>query len=125
VGGCKVIARGSSGVTAVGSGKTASAMRTIVTSASNRLSAARIAKQSKVSHATFYKHFRANTGTTPARELRETRLKKACQMLAETDASITEIATACGFSGGNYFARFFRNATGHTPSDYRQQHRGT
>jgi len=121
VGGSKVIARGSTGLAAVGSGKIATAMRTIETSATRGISAAGIVKQSKVSHTTFYKHFRATTGTTPAQHLREIRLKKACQMLKETDANITEIATACGFSGGNYFARFFRHATGQTPSHYRQQ----
>lgn len=124
VSGSRLINRGSTGLAAVGRSKIASAMRTIETSATKGLSAARIVKQSKVSHTTFYKHFRATTGTTPARQLRETRLNKARQMLQETDAGISDIAAACGFSGGNYFARFFRNATDQTPSEYREQHRG-
>ncbi len=111
-------------MTAVGRRKIASAVQTIETSATKGLSAARIVKQARVSHTTFYKHFRASTGTTLARQLRETRLRKACQMLVETDAGISEIAAACGFSGGNYFARFFRHATGQTPSEYRERNRG-
>lgn len=124
VAGSTLIARGSTGLAAVGSGKIAAAVRAIQSDVGKRLSAARIVKQSQVGQTTFYKQFRETTGTTPARQLRETRLKKACEMLAGTDASITDIATACGFSGGNYFARFFRHATGQTPSDYREQQRG-
>ena len=125
VGGSKLIPRGSTGLAAVGSGRIARAVRTIHAAPAGGLSAARIVRQSGIGQTTFYKQFRSTTGTTPARQLREVRLKKACQMLTETDASITEIAAACGFSGGNYFARFFHQATGQTPSDYREQHRST
>lgn len=31
-----------------------------------------------------------------------------------------EIAAACGYQGANYFARVFRQATGRSPHEYRQ-----
>ncbi|ODA66135.1 HTH-type transcriptional activator RhaS [Methyloligella halotolerans] len=47
------------------------------------------------------------------------RTKRACELLRQTDASITEIATALGYSDSAHFARAFRHATGMAPQEYR------
>lgn len=49
------------------------------------------------------------------------RLAHASAMLADTDKNITEICYAAGFSDASNFARYFKHATGKTPSEYRQQ----
>lgn len=124
VDGAKLIARGSTRATSVGAAKVTAAMSMIQTRATKGMSAAGMVRQLKIGHTSFYKHFRGLTGTTPAQHLRATRLKEACRMLAETNASITKIASTCGFSSPEYFARSFRRETGQTPSAWRQSREG-
>lgn len=59
-------------------------------------------------------------GLTPADFLREARIKQACRRLAETDASVADIAYGCGFNDPKYFSKCFKNSVGHSPSDYRE-----
>ncbi|MGN0036152.1 MAG: helix-turn-helix domain-containing protein [Bacteroidaceae bacterium] len=59
-------------------------------------------------------------GLTPADFLREARIKQACRRLAETDASVSDIAYGCGFNDPKYFSKCFKNSVGHSPSDYRE-----
>lgn len=47
------------------------------------------------------------------------RLRRAKALLAETTASVTEIALELGYSSSPHFARAFRNATGRSPSEFR------
>lgn len=121
--GASLILRGSTGLSSVGMERVATAVNLIQKNPLKGMSAGHLVKKSKVSHTTFYKQFRETTGTTPAKQLRETRLNQACEMLVKSDFSVSDIAEQCGFSGGNYFARFFRNAMGITPTEYREQQR--
>jgi AraC-like DNA-binding protein len=82
---------------------------------------AQIAHMSKRS---FIRSFQAATGNSPIAYLIELRVRHACRLLRQSDQSVTEIAFQVGFNDSNYFARQFRNITGHTPRSYRrQQHR--
>lgn len=47
------------------------------------------------------------------------RIKKACQMLTQTDNSITEISETCGMNI-SYFCKRIREVTGQTPLAYRR-----
>lgn len=47
------------------------------------------------------------------------RMEQACQLLAEGDMNVSEVARACGFDDIAYFSRFFRKMTGQAPSEYR------
>ena len=49
------------------------------------------------------------------------RMERAVKMLAETNASIQEIAKATGISSGQYFATVFRKKYGISPVDYRRE----
>jgi PAS domain S-box-containing protein len=60
---------------------------------------------------------------TPKQLLMKKRIDKACQLLEETNESITEISTACGYSDHSAFTRQFRAATHITPAQYRASHR--
>ncbi len=52
--------------------------------------------------------------------LRRIRVHQAKLRLMETpDASLREIAEACGFHSLSYFGKVFREATGYTPQGYR------
>jgi AraC-like DNA-binding protein len=53
---------------------------------------------------------------TPKQLLMKKRIDKACQLLDETDQSITEVSGACGYSDHSAFTRQFRAATNITPA---------
>jgi transcriptional regulator GlxA family with amidase domain len=48
-------------------------------------------------------------------------MKKACQMLKQTQKGVNDIAYACGFSDPKYFSKVFRASIGLSPSDYRME----
>lgn len=52
---------------------------------------------------------------TPNNYLNQYRIKKSCEMLKETDRSISEIALACGFLTPSYFSYAFRKEMGIVP----------
>ena len=59
-------------------------------------------------------------GISPNADLMNMRVEHAKKMLATTDATITEIAHACGYSGVEYFIRMFGERVKLTPSQYRR-----
>jgi AraC-like DNA-binding protein len=59
------------------------------------------------------------TNLTPAEYLSAVRIERAAHLLTDTDASITAIAHASGFSSSQYFATVFRRARGHSPREHR------
>jgi AraC-like DNA-binding protein/mannose-6-phosphate isomerase-like protein (cupin superfamily) len=52
--------------------------------------------------------------------LNEYRVMKASELLAETERSISEIYTDCGFENASYFVKVFKKTYGTTPSKYRK-----
>jgi AraC-like DNA-binding protein len=54
----------------------------------------------------------------------EVRIGRACAMLAEDKANITDIAMDCGYRNLANFNRRFRQVTETTPSEYRARFRG-
>jgi AraC family transcriptional regulator len=65
--------------------------------------------------------FCAATGLPPHRWLMRHRIERACELLAKSNNSITEIAFTCGYSSSQHFATAFRQQMGSTPSAYRQE----
>jgi AraC family transcriptional regulator len=51
------------------------------------------------------------------------RVEQAKRRLGETNASIAEIATACGFANQEHLSRLFKRACGTTPAAYRKARR--
>ena len=60
---------------------------------------------------------------TPKQLLMKRRIDKACQMLEETDATVSDVAAACGYADHSAFSRQFRAATHLTPLRYRSSPR--
>jgi AraC-like DNA-binding protein len=60
---------------------------------------------------------------TPSGYLRQFRIGKACQMLIETDKTISTIAAETGFTDHSHLIREFTNAIGSTPGAYRTRYR--
>lgn len=68
----------------------------------------------------FSKRFKEVTGFGYKEYLISVRLKEACNLLLNTDKSITQIAFECGFNDSNYFGDAFRKAKGVSPHKYRK-----
>ena len=62
-------------------------------------------------------------GTTLGREIALLREQKAIALLLNTDAKISEIGDAVGFSDPASFTRSFKRWTGMSPKEYRQKYR--
>ena len=67
----------------------------------------------------FERQFRDTVGHSPKEEILRVRLGHAKARLREPGSKISEIAGAMGFSSPQEFSRFFKNATGRSPSAYR------
>jgi AraC-like DNA-binding protein/mannose-6-phosphate isomerase-like protein (cupin superfamily) len=65
--------------------------------------------------------FKETTGMSLLDYLTRMRVERACQMLAESDQSVTAIAYALGFHDSAYFTRLFGKAIGLSPTAYRKQ----
>lgn len=62
--------------------------------------------------------FREMTHKTPVEYLNYYRIECACEQIASTDYSFTEIAIGCGFCDPSYFIKVFKKYKGVTPSEY-------
>jgi LacI family transcriptional regulator len=65
--------------------------------------------------------FRHHLGRTPRDEIRRVRVQKAVEMLCDTELSIAQIATACGFERAELLTRAFRREFKSTPTDFRRR----
>ncbi len=82
-----------------------------------------IASEMGMSRSVLYLNVRRAFGCTVNEKLFNMRMKKAAQMLDETDRSVSDIAYACGFSDPKYFSRSFKKSLGLTPSEYQNRDR--
>lgn len=78
------------------------------------------AKAHGVSSAYLSKAARAATGKSCTELLQARRLKKAKDLLENTNLSILEICAAVGYSNSSHFYRLFEKETGLSPTAYRQ-----
>src|SRR4051812_6266081 len=80
-----------------------------------------VARHAGMGPASFSRYFRHRTGKTFPAYLNETRVARVCRLLAETDATVTEIALACGFESMANFEKQFNALKGCAPKTYRQR----
>lgn len=64
--------------------------------------------------------FKQEYGVSPINYLIACRIREGKRLLAETDLSLSQIASVLGFSSSSYFSQRFRNAEGLSPTEYRQ-----
>ncbi|MFC5531403.1 response regulator transcription factor [Cohnella yongneupensis] len=67
--------------------------------------------------------FRKETGMVLTDYILQEKMRKAADLLASTDRSISEIADGLHYGNFSYFARLFRKVHGVTPHDYRKSYR--
>lgn len=68
----------------------------------------------------FSKRFKVTTGIGFKEFLLNIRIKKASQLLLNTDYKITDVAYSCGFNDSNYFGDVFKKIKGLSPLQYRK-----
>lgn len=64
-------------------------------------------------------------GLAPKADLIDNRVQQAKHFLKYSNRSVTEISSACGFQSIYYFSKYFKGATGMSPSEYVKQWRST
>ncbi|THF84126.1 helix-turn-helix domain-containing protein [Cohnella fermenti] len=64
--------------------------------------------------------FRKETGMVLTEYILQEKMRRASELLATTESSISEIAGGLGYGNFSYFARQFRKVYGETPHDYRK-----
>lgn len=79
-----------------------------------------LAAQTGLSRAHFFTLFQRDTQVTPLVYANVLRFEAAIARLAQSPASVGDIAHELGFSAPSHFSRFFRAHLGITPSDYRR-----
>lgn len=83
-----------------------------------------IAEAAYISQRECFRAFHNGLGISPLDYLNHYRLQKACHMLAESNASVTEICGSCGLGSSSYFGKVFRLQMGCTPLEYRRAQQG-
>jgi len=83
-----------------------------------------LARALDVGRRTLERRFLADLHQTPTKVYLDLRLERALQRLRATDASITEVALACGFCDGPHLSRTLKAERGVTPSEYRKAQAG-
>ncbi|EPA98845.1 transcriptional regulator [Pseudomonas sp. G5(2012)] len=80
-----------------------------------------LANQAGMSERSFVRHYRADTGQTPARAIEQIRVETARRLLSDTGVPIKRVAVQCGFGSEETLRRSFLRAIGVTPQAYRER----
>lgn len=88
------------------------------------VSLSELAEHTHVSREHLCRIFRQVSGFSPMGYLNRYRILQSAWMLHDTDKSISEIATCCGFNHCSYFNRLFYRFMKCSPTEYRRGLRG-
>jgi transcriptional regulator GlxA family with amidase domain len=77
-----------------------------------------LARQAMMSPRTYARRFRETTGTTPLQWLCAERVRRAQDLLENTDDTIERIATLCGFGSAQQMRTHFTRISNVTPHAY-------
>lgn len=79
-----------------------------------------LSEAASMSRVYLYKRFVSLTGTTPSEYIRSMRLNKSKEYL-DQGYNVSEVAYKVGFNNPRYFSKYFSEAFGMTPSEYRKR----
>ncbi len=82
-----------------------------------------LARQARLSSRQLGRHFRAAAGTTPLQWLLGQRIRRAQELLENTDDSVDAIAAATGMGTATTLRRHFNRTVGVPPDTYRRTFR--
>lgn len=87
------------------------------------LSVQALAERARLSPRHFARSFRRQVGVTPGQYVQQLRLEAARRRLEESDDSVQQVATACGFGSAETMRRSFVDMLGMAPAEYRRRFR--
>ena len=87
----------------------------------NEISVNEIARDLSVSRAWLSRSFKAMTGKTIKEYVTDLRISHAKDLLTQTPFPISEVAAACGYQNPLFFSRMFKQVTGVSPTEWREQ----
>jgi len=79
-----------------------------------------VAAHAGLSRSVLQRRFRQHLGKTIHDELLNVRIRRACQLLTETDFPLIDIAEECGFKHQEYMGVVFRTRLNKTPAEFRR-----
>lgn len=82
-----------------------------------------LSKEIGMSHSNLYKKVRAISGQSVTSFIRFIRLRKAAEMMINSDCNVTEVAFRTGFNDSKYFGKQFLKLFGMNPSGFIKKHR--
>lgn len=85
------------------------------------LSVEELSHELGMSRVHLYKKLLQITGKTPIEFIRIIRLKRAAQLLRESQQNVSEIAYQLGFNNPKYFSKYFKDEFGVLPSVYQER----
>jgi LacI family transcriptional regulator len=98
------------------------AVRFINQHAREQIQVGDVANAANTSRRLLQQKFRRVLKRTVHDEIRQARMEQVARMLAETNLSVSEIASTLGYSGVEKISRYFRREMGMTPVAYRKRH---
>lgn len=85
------------------------------------LSVEELSRELGMSRVHLYKKLLSITGKSPIEFIRIIRLKRAAQLLRESQQNVSEIAYQVGFNNPKYFSKYFKEEFGLLPSVYQEK----
>lgn len=87
----------------------------------SELSVEELSRELGMSRVHLYKKLLSITGKTPIEFIRTIRLKRAAQLLKQSQLNVSEIAYQVGFNNPKYFSKYFKEEFGVLPSAYSEK----
>ncbi len=84
-----------------------------------------VCRHAGISERSLRRHLKTEIGMTWESYRRRSRLLRAVSLLSDTNVSVGDVATRCGFENQSAFAKAFRLTMGEAPRDYRNRVRET
>lgn len=116
-----VTTRQSTDILAIADPVLADVLKLIREQACAGLTIRQLVRHSGLSRTKLERLFRDVLGRTLQQEIRSVQMKRARQLLAETDLSLEKIAPLVGFSQASYLSHAFKREVGESPRDYRRR----
>lgn len=118
-----VASRRSTETLAVSDPEIAEALRFIRDNAARPIQVSDVLGHVRVSRRSLERRFAQVLDRSPAEEIRRVRLSMATRLLLETDLSIPDVASRCGFGTPQYLSRVFGRQHGVSPQRFRRRAR--
>lgn len=116
-----VVTRHSTDILAIDDRDVAEAVRFIRRHSRRSIQVSDVVQEVPLSRRVLEQRFRKVLGRSILDEIKRVRTEQICRLLVETNMSVSNIASALGYSGVDHIARYFREEMKMSPLAYRKQ----